>query len=43
LGKEYAPLVLRALRSGKKEFTGELTEDEATRIRARTGLEPGRF
>jgi hypothetical protein len=43
LGKDYAPLVIRALRSGKKEFLGELTEDQAARIRARTGLGPGRF
>jgi hypothetical protein len=43
LGKEYAPLVLKALRSGKKEFVGGLSEDERARVRARTGLEPGRF
>jgi hypothetical protein len=43
LGKQYAPLVLRALRSTKGEFTRGLTEDEAARIRARTGLGPGRF
>jgi hypothetical protein len=43
LGKDYAPLVLRALRSGKGEFLAGLTEDESARIRARTELEPGRF
>jgi hypothetical protein len=43
LGKCYAPLVLKAFRSGKAEFLAGLTEDEAARIRARTGLEPGRF
>src|SRR3954447_7955224 len=43
LGKHYAPLVLRALRSTKGEFTRGLTEDESARVRARTGLGPGRF
>jgi hypothetical protein len=43
LGKQYSPLVLRALRSTKGEFTRGLTEDETARIRARTGLRPGRF
>jgi hypothetical protein len=43
LGKEYAPLVPRAMGSGKAEFLASLSEDEAARVRARTGLEPGRF
>ena len=43
LGKQYAPLVLRALRSTKGEFIRGLTEDESARVRARTGLGPGRF
>jgi hypothetical protein len=43
LGKEYAPLVLQALRSGKQEFLSGLTEDQAARIRAHTGVDPGRF
>jgi hypothetical protein len=43
LGKCYAALVMQAFRSGKREFLERLTEDEAARIRGRTGLEPGRF
>ena len=43
LGKEYAPLVPRAMGAGKGEFLATLSEDEAARVRARTGLEPGRF
>jgi hypothetical protein len=43
LGKEYALLVPRAMGTGKAEFLASLSEDEAARVRARTGLEPGRF
>ncbi len=43
LGKEYAGLVPRAMGSGKAEFLAGLSEDEAARVRARTGLKPGRF
>jgi hypothetical protein len=43
LGKDYAPLVLKALRSTKGEFLERLTKDEAARLRARTGLGPSRF
>jgi hypothetical protein len=43
LGKEYAPLVPRAMGAGKTAFLASLSEDEAALVRARTGLEPGRF
>jgi hypothetical protein len=43
LGKEYAGLVPRGMGSGKAEFLAGLSEDEAARVRARTGLKPGRF
>jgi hypothetical protein len=43
LGKEYSPLVPRAMGAGKAEFLAGLSEHEAARMRARTGLGPGRF
>ena len=43
LGKEYSRLVPRAMGSGKAEFLAGLSEHEAARVRARTGLGPGRF
>ena len=43
LGKEYAGLVPRAMGSGKAKFLAGLSGDEAARVRARTGLKPGRF
>jgi hypothetical protein len=43
LGKEYARLVPQAMSSGKVKFVAGLSEDEAARVRARTGLDPGRF
>jgi hypothetical protein len=43
LGKGYAPLAPRAMGTGKAEFLASLSEDEAARVRARTGLEPGGF
>jgi hypothetical protein len=43
LGKEYAGLVPRAMGSGKANFLAGLSEDEAARVQARTGLEPVRL
>jgi hypothetical protein len=43
LGKDYATLVTRAMGASKAEFLAGLSEHEAARVRARTGLESGRF
>ncbi len=43
LGKEYSKLVPRAMGAKKAEFLAALSEHEAVRVRARTGLGPGRF